>query len=90
MFSTHTEQSGNIIGVIFYVELCTIVTQSVIYYYGTVNYASCSLVESFQRFGGTYCLHLQGRIVNMETAGSYETGIGSFPTNYIASRPRKQ
>jgi hypothetical protein len=34
----------------------------------------CSLLESYRSFGGTWCLHLQGRTLHtlMETAGSFE------------------
>jgi hypothetical protein len=90
MFRSHGKQNGKIIGVIFCVQLCIVVIQSVVYYHSTVNDAACGPVESHQPFGATYYLHLQGRIVNMETTSSSETGIGSFLTDYIAPHPRRQ
>ena len=45
------------------------------------NVTSCSLVDRYQRFGGTYYLHLQGRIWREQVLRN----VGTCVPNYTAS-----
>jgi hypothetical protein len=48
----------------------------------------CSLVEVYQRFRGTYCLHHQGAPMNR--GSKYLWNVGQFLRDYTLQHPRKQ
>lgn len=46
--------------------------------------AQCGLIERYQHFGVTFCLHLQGRrvVLNLEATGSSETVESFYQTTW--------